>query len=124
MPTIAILGASAQRSKFGNKAVRAYQRAGWTVYPINPHEDQIEGLPAFHSLSQVPVAKLDRISVYLQPTVGWQLLPGLAKVVVGEVWFNPGAADEELLSRARDLGIPVVSGCSIVDIGASPREFP
>jgi hypothetical protein len=124
MPTIAILGASAQRSKFGNKAVRAYIRAGWTVYPINPRETHIEGLPVYHSLSQVPSGKLDRISVYVSPVIGRQLLQDLVAHPAGQVWFNPGAADRELLSRAAELGLTVVSGCSIVDIGMSPAEFP
>jgi hypothetical protein len=42
--SVAILGASADRSKYGNKAVRAYQQQGYTVFPINPKESEIEGL--------------------------------------------------------------------------------
>ena len=43
--TIAIIGASADRAKFGNKAVRAFLQQGYTVYPVNPKETRIEGLP-------------------------------------------------------------------------------
>jgi predicted CoA-binding protein len=123
MPTIAILGASAQRRKFGNRAVRAYLRAGYTVYPVNPHESQIEGLSVSPTLAAVPVARLDRISVYLPPELGKQLLPELVQKPAGEVWFNPGSADRELLRLAKDAGLPVVSGCSIVDVGISPHEL-
>ena len=42
--TVAIVGASADRRKFGNKAVRAYLRQGWKVYPVNPNRDEIEGI--------------------------------------------------------------------------------
>ena len=48
MPTVAILGASADRSKFGNKAVRAFLARGYTVYPVNPKGGEIEGLAAYH----------------------------------------------------------------------------
>ena len=34
--TVAVVGASADRTKFGNKAVRAFHDAGWTVFPIHP----------------------------------------------------------------------------------------
>ena len=56
MPTIAILGASANRAKFGNKAVRAYRSQGYDVFPVHPSADVIEGLPVFRSVADVPVA--------------------------------------------------------------------
>ena len=46
MRTVVILGASADRSKYGNKAVRAFQQQGYAVYPVNPKEAEIEGLLA------------------------------------------------------------------------------
>ncbi len=44
VPSIAIIGASADRLKFGNKAVRAYQQRGCIVYPTHPAAAEIEGL--------------------------------------------------------------------------------
>jgi predicted CoA-binding protein len=41
---VAVIGASNDRHKFGNRAVRAYQQQGYTVIPINPHETTVEGL--------------------------------------------------------------------------------
>lgn len=122
MKTIAILGASADRSKFGNKAVRAYQRAGYRVHPVNPKEEEIEGERVAKSLADVP-EPLDRISVYLPPKVTDSLLNEIAGKRAGEVWFNPGADDDELLEKARTAGIPVVQGCSIRDLGMDPDEF-
>ena len=72
MPTIAILGASADRGKFGNKAVRAFLARGYDVYPINPKGGEVEGLTVHASLAAIPAdVKLDRISVYLPPAVGF-----------------------------------------------------
>jgi predicted CoA-binding protein len=116
MPTIAIVGASNDRSKFGNKAVRAYQRAGWTVYPIHPSEREIEGIPAYARLSDVPVEQLDRISMYVPAAVGRRLLPDLLAKPAAEVWFNPGSADAELVEEARRAGLPVVEGCSLLAV--------
>jgi uncharacterized protein len=123
MKTIAVLGASADRSKFGNKCVRAYLATGWQVYPVNPAGHDIEGLPVCHDLSAVP-KPLDRVSVYLAPPLTLALLPAIAACGAREVWFNPGAADGAVLAAARRLGIPSRPGCSIVDIGRSPSEFP
>jgi len=55
MKSVAIIGASADQSKFGNKAVRAFQQQGYEVYPVNPKATEIEGLPAFASIRDVPV---------------------------------------------------------------------
>jgi predicted CoA-binding protein len=68
-PTIAVIGASADRNKFGNKAVRAYLQQGYEVFPVHPTATAIEGRPAFRSVLDVPVPELDRISIYLRPAV-------------------------------------------------------
>jgi len=120
---IAILGASSDRGKFGNKAVRAYVHAGWEVLPVNPREAEIEGVPAYRSLADVP-GDLDRISVYLPPPVTLGLVPAVAARGAGEVWLNPGAASPELVAALQKAGVEPVSGCSIVDIGLSPSQFP
>jgi predicted CoA-binding protein len=122
MPTIAILGASADRAKFGNKAVRAFARQGWTVFPVNPKESHIEGLPAFAGIADVP-GRLDRISVYLPPPVVLKILPAIAAKGCAEFWLNPGAESPEVVAAAEQLGLNVIQACSIVDIGLSPEEI-
>jgi predicted CoA-binding protein len=144
MKTIAVLGASANRHKFGNKCVRAYRDAGYQVYPVNPTEREIEGLPVCRTLAEVP-APVDRISVYLPPALTLSLLPAIASAAAAageakvahpagggsatraaatEVWFNPGSADGAVLAAADRLGIAARPGCSIVDIGRRPGQYP
>ena len=122
-PTIAVIGASANRAKFGNKCVRAFASAGYQVYPVNPQATEVEGHKAWPTLDDVPVGELDRISIYLPASACLQILPQLARKPAREVWFNPGADDPEVIEQARALGINVVVGCSIVDIGVSPSDL-
>jgi predicted CoA-binding protein len=122
-PTIAIIGASTNRHKFGNKAVRAYLQQGWEVFPIHPRASTIEGRQAFSSIRDVPVAALDRVSIYLPPAVGLQIIEEVATKPSREVWLNPGAESEALVERARALGVNVIQGCSIVAIGISPEKL-
>ena len=123
MKTIAVVGASSHRGKFGNKCVRAYQAAGWQVFPVHPGETTIEGLAVYRRLADVP-GELDRISVYLPPAVTLELLGEIAAKGAGEVWLNPGSADARVLDEARRRGLRAVPGCSIVDLGFSPAQFP
>jgi hypothetical protein len=124
-PTVAIVGASRDRSKYGNKSVRAHLQAGFQVYPVNSRGGEIEGLPVFARLADLPEKQLDRISIYVPPDVGLRLLPEIAAqdISVGELWFNPGSESDELLDEARRLGLDPIVACSIVDLGLSPLQF-
>ena len=122
MKTVAIIGASSDRAKFGNKAVRAYIGRGYTVFPVNPKEAQIEGLPAYKTISDVP-ERPQRVSVYLPPGVLIGILPDFASKGCDELWLNPGTESDEVLAEAKRLGLKVVQACSIVAIGVSPKAY-
>jgi predicted CoA-binding protein len=122
MRTVAILGASNNRAKYGNKAVRAFQQQGYTVYPVNPREASIEGLPAFKSVLNLP-ARPQMVSVYVPPPVLLELLPDIAAKGCDELWLNPGSESPEVLEAAERLGLNVIQACSILGVGVSPSGF-
>lgn len=121
--TVAVVGASTHRSKYGNKSVRAHAQQGWTVYPIHPTAAEIEGWKAYPTLAAVPVETLERVTLYVPPHIGITLLEQIAAKHPREVWLNPGADSPELIARAEALGLPVIQACSIVDLGATPADF-
>ncbi len=120
--SVAIIGASADRSKFGNKAVRAFQLRGYEVFPVNPNAGEIEGIPAYPNLSALP-SKPNLVSVYLPPPVLLKVLPEIAAKGCDELWLNPGADAPEVVAEARRLGLKVIQACSIVAIGISPHDL-
>lgn len=119
MKTIAIIGASNDRAKFGNKSVRAFRQQGYEVFPVNPKEETIEGLRAFKSIADVPV-RPQMISVYLPPPVLLKVLPDIAARGCDELWLNPGTESDEVLAEAERLKLKVIQACSIVGVGVSP----
>jgi len=119
MKTVAIIGASANRAKYGNKALRAYERQGYHVIPINPNEAEVEGHRTYPSVLDVP-EKIDMATVYVQPDVGVRVLEDVAKKGIPEVWLNPGADEPEVVARARELGLNAIVACSILGIGERP----
>jgi len=119
LPSVAIIGASNARQKFGNRAVRAYLRQGWTVYPVNPNEPVVEGLPAFPTLEAVP-GPVDRVALYVPPSIGVTLLEAIKRKQAAELWVNPGAESDELIEAAHRLGLEPIQACAIVDIGERP----
>ncbi len=121
--SVAIIGASADRNKYSNKAIRAYISQGWMVYPVNPNLTEIEGIPCYKSIEDVP-EPIDRISVYVPPQIGKTLLPSIAKKKHTELYINPGAENEELIQQAQNLGLNPIYACSILAIGSHPSHFP
>jgi acyl-CoA synthetase (NDP forming) len=119
---VAVIGASSDRSKFGNKAVRAFLHHGDQVVPINPREPEVEGLKAYASVLDVP-GPVDLATFYVAPRVGLGLLEDVVKKGIPEAWFNPGADSREVVERARALGLRTVVTCSIIRIGESPAMY-
>jgi len=119
---VAVIGASSNRQKFGNRAVRAYREQGYTVIPINPHETSVEGLKAYPSVLDVP-GPVDMASFYVPPDVGEQIIEDVATKGIAEVWLNPGAESDALIARARALNIQPIVACSIVAIGRNPYQL-
>jgi predicted CoA-binding protein len=119
VPSVAIIGASHNPGKYGNRAVRAYLRKGWTVYPVNPNETDVEGLPTFRSVADIPGA-IDRATIYVPPEIGIGLLAGLLQKQVPEIFLNPGSESDALVAEAERLGLNTILACSIIDIGERP----
>lgn len=122
MKTVAIIGASNDRHKFGNKAVRAFLQQGYQVFPVNPKETTIEGQPAYSALAAVPV-RPQLISVYLPPPVLLQVLPEIAAKGCDELWLNPGTESPAVLREAGRLGLNVIQACSIVGVGLDAESL-
>jgi len=119
---VAVVGASRDRQKFGNKAVRAFRDAGHTVIPVNPHETDVEGERAYASVLDVP-GPIDMATVYVQPDVALRLLDEFQRKQIPEIWLNPGADDDEVLAEARRRGLNVIAACSIMGAGKRPSEY-
>jgi predicted CoA-binding protein len=119
---VAVIGASADRRKFGNKAVRAFLSQGYDVRPVNPAVNEVEGLTTYQSVTQIPGA-IDLVTMYVPPEIGETLLEGIASKQPGELWINPGADSPRLIARAEALGLRPIVACSILGIGEAPAAF-
>ena len=116
---VAVIGASSNRNKFGNRALRAYERQGYQVLAINPNESEVEGHRTYASVLDVP-GPIDMATVYVPPRIGVTVMEQLAQKGVPEVWLNPGADGDVVIARARELGLHTIQACSIMGIGESP----
>ena len=114
----AVVGASQDRSKYGNKVLRAYQQQQRAVYPINPRAEEIEGEKAFPDLASLPES-VHGISVITPPKVTAAIVEEAGKLGIQNIWMQPGSESEDAVSRAEELGMNVISGgpCVLVVMG-------
>ncbi|MCG3135525.1 MAG: hypothetical protein HMLKMBBP_03224 [Planctomycetes bacterium] len=117
-PTFAVVGASPDRTKYGNKVLRCYAQHGRAVTPVHPKEAVVEGLAAFPSLSAMsspPAA----VSVITPPAVTEKVVEECGRLGIRHVWMQPGAESDAAVARARELGISAIAGgpCLLVVLG-------
>ena len=116
--SFAVVGASVDRSKYGNKVLRCYQQHGRTVHPINPRADTVEGLKAYPTLAALPTP-VPAISVITPPAITEQVVRDAAAAGVQHVWMQPGAESDAAIKAAEELGLSVIAGgpCLLVVMG-------
>lgn len=113
----AVVGASTDRAKFGNQVLRCYMENGLTVYPVNPSADQVEGLPAYASLSDLP-EPVHGVSIVTPPEVTEKVVAEAASLGIPYVWMQPGAESARAIDECTKKGLGVIAGgpCLLVEL--------
>lgn len=114
-PSVAIIGASADASKYSFRSMQAHRKKGYQVFPVNPKGGDIDGLKVYPSIAEIPLPRLTRVSMYVPPSVGLQLVAAIAEKGCDELWLNPGSESPELVAKAESLGLNVIQACSLID---------
>jgi predicted CoA-binding protein len=111
----AVVGASKNRAKYGNKLLRAYLQNGRKVYPVNPNETEVEGLACYPDLASLP-ERPHGVSIVTPPPVTELIIEEAAAAGIRRVWMQPGAESPQALRRAEQLGLSAIGGgpCALV----------
>jgi predicted CoA-binding protein len=114
----AVVGASRDRAKYGNKVLRVYMQNQRPVYPVNPNAETVEGLTCYPDLASLP-EKVHGISIVTPPHVTEQIVEQAAKLGIQNVWTQPGAESDRAVARAKQFGMNVIAGvpCALVVMG-------
>ncbi len=114
----AVVGASSNREKYGNKVLRCYVQNGRRAIPVHPKETQVEGIDCAADLSSLP-EEVHGISIITPPAVTEQIVEEAAKLGIKRLWMQPGAESDTAVARAKELGLSVIAGgpCLLVALG-------
>ena len=104
----AVVGASKDRAKYGNKVLRAYQQNNFEVFPVNPNADEVEGLRAYADLKSLP-GTIDRVSIVTPPDTTEKIVEQAVELGVRNIGMQPGAESEQSVMHARRAGANVIA---------------
>ena len=120
-PVWAVVGASNNRAKYGNRIYLKLRESGYRVFPVNNREQLIEGDRAYSSLLDLPET----------PAVVNMVVPPQAASVVVEqakaagaqaIWFPAGCRETSTAGRwAQEHGLDVIEACILVQLALMPR---
>ena len=111
----AIVGASEDQNKFGNRIYRDLKRAGYTVYGVNPNAQTADGDPVYATIADLPELPAV-IDVVVPSWVGRRIADDAAAAGVKLFWLQPGAESDELIQHAESLGLDVIHhACAMVE---------
>ena len=119
-PIIGVVGASANRSKFGNKVLRCYQQHSYQVIPVHPAQQEIEGAAAVTSVAELP-DEVTSISVITPPQITETVVRQAVAKGVNNIWMQPGAESDEALRYCEEQGVNLIADgtCVLVVLGCS-----
>lgn len=115
----AVVGASTNRAKYGNKVLRCYQQNGRTpLYPVNPRATEIEGLPCYPDLEATP-EPVRAVSLITPPAITEEVVARAIALGIRHLWMQPGAESSRALALAAEHGLEPIAGgpCLLVVLG-------
>jgi predicted CoA-binding protein len=117
----AVLGASRDRAKYGNKVLRAYLQNRLPVFVVHPRESEIEGVACVPRLADLP-QRVNSISLVTPPQVTERLVEEAGAAGVRRVWMQPGAESDRAVERAEELGLQVIAGGACILVALRFRD--
>ena len=119
-PVWAVVGASNNPRKFGNRIYRTLRTAGYTVYPVNSRESEVEGDTAYASLLDLPQPPTV-VDMVVPPYLALEVVQQAKEAGAKAIWSQPGAEDSEAIRWAKANGLDVVEDCILVQVVQNPK---
>ncbi|MEL7012378.1 MAG: CoA-binding protein [Pseudomonadota bacterium] len=107
--TIAMVGASADKTKFSYGVLRQLNEIGYDILPVNPNPNvtEIRGLKVYHSLEEID-KPVDMVDVFRPKEELFGLAEQAIAIGAKVLWGQIGVYDDKAAKLAEDAGLKVV----------------
>jgi len=110
---VAILGASPKPERYANMAQKLLIENGYSVFPINPVHEKIEGVYCVKNYSDLK-QEIHTLTLYMNGEKVLQVLPQIIENKPKRVIMNPGTESKILKEELEKCGVEVVEACTLV----------
>jgi len=110
---VAVIGASNKTDRYSYKAVKLLGEKGHSVFPVHQRIKDIEGMPVYPSLKDVPL-RIDTVTMYVSADISTKLGDEIIAKKPRRIIFNPGAENPELKEKAQNHRINAIDACTLV----------
>jgi len=107
--SVAVVGVSASRRKFGNAIYQELKDRGKKVFAINPKTDTVDGDPCYPNLTSLP-EKPEGALLVIPPAATLAVIREAASLGIERIWLQQGAESSEGEALCAELGLKLVSG--------------
>ncbi|MCZ7557329.1 MAG: CoA-binding protein [Bacteroidia bacterium] len=107
--TLALAGASRNGKKFGNTLLKDLANKGYTVHPVHPSAESIDGVRAFPSLAALPEA-VGGLVLVVPPAESEKLVREAADAGIPRIWMQQGAESPEAIRLCEERGLECTHG--------------
>lgn len=111
----AVVGASNKKKGFGYKIYRRLKKAGYTVYPITPNYETVDGDKAYKSVLDLP-EQVDVAEFIVSKPIGLKVMEEVAEAGIKNIWLQPMTRSEEIVNIAKANDINVVESCVLYEL--------
>jgi len=120
-PAFGVVGASADRRKYGNKVLRCYLQNGRRAVPVNPGVRAVEGVSCVARVADLP-EEVESISIITPPSITERVVEEAISRGVSHLWMQPGAESRAAVELCQAAGISVIADGSCVLVVLGFRE--
>lgn len=110
---VAVLGASAKRDRYSNRAMHMLASKGHEVIAINPAHAELDGFNAVPNLAAIQ-QPVDTVTVYVRSELSDAQADNFLALKPKRVIFNPGAENPALAKKLEQAGIATENACTLV----------
>jgi predicted CoA-binding protein len=111
----AVVGVSNDKSKFGYRVYERLKRAGYTVYGVNPHLDELDGETVYPNLKSLPQTP-DVVNFVVPPAVTETMIVECAGQGIKYCWLQPGSDSRKVLALARENKVEAHKRCVMTEL--------
>ncbi len=120
--SIAVVGVSRNKNKFGYIAYKNLKDKQFKVFPVNPNVEAVDSDKCYPNLSSIK-ENVEGVLLVVPPQQSEQVVKEANNLGIKSIWFQQGSSSEQAIKFCEDNNIDYVSGECIMMFSEPVESF-